>query len=528
MGTEPVATTSPCGPATIVFLGPSLPVDEARAALPGCYLPPAACGDVLRARALGARTIALIDGVFEARAAVWHKEILLALEGGIAVFGAGSMGALRAAELAPFGMIGVGDIFEAYRDGVYTDDDEVAVLHADAGGGFRPLSEPMVNIRATVAAAVAARVLTSSAGEQVIACAKETFYPERSIAGAVEAARHRGVDGARLDRFLDFVTAGGYVDQKRRDALALLVTLSGRAWAVEAPRSPTPVNRTRFIRILHADVMTTPLEHADATFPLVDRVASRAGSLGTASDLLRALAQLLHLADGLARARSISPTIEAIRAVHSNDGLGLGCAEAPGRWAEENDLDEAGFEAFVHRLARIRTLLALEGGPAPDRKYLLMALRLYGGYGQFRRSRPRKVGRGKRDRTRLVDRPEDETLPLFRRVATLWGLVDRAARRAGVEASASSVQRTSDEFRQACGLESRKSTDAWLRANALTRDGYGELMATYARLADVWQRPLMEPLGVEAGEEVSWFHDALRLTGYYRRVKDGAVAVARR
>src|SRR4029434_6356953 len=82
------------------------------------------------------RVIAIIDGTFESRAAIWHKEILLALARGVSVFGASSMGALRGAELAVCGMIGVGRIFEAYRDGLYTDDDEVAVLHSAAGRGL--------------------------------------------------------------------------------------------------------------------------------------------------------------------------------------------------------------------------------------------------------------------------------------------------------------------------------------------------------------------------------------------------------
>ena len=61
--------------------------------------------------------------------AVWHKEILLALEDGIAVFGASSMGRSAPRSSTPFGMVGIGAIFEAYRDGIYTDDDEVALLH---------------------------------------------------------------------------------------------------------------------------------------------------------------------------------------------------------------------------------------------------------------------------------------------------------------------------------------------------------------------------------------------------------------
>ncbi|HVQ13831.1 MAG TPA: TfuA-like protein, partial [Vicinamibacterales bacterium] len=101
----------------VVFLGPSLPVDEARRILPARYLRPAQCGDVLRARRLSPKVIAIVDGVFASTPSVWHKEILLAIDDGIAVVGASSMGALRAAELAPFGMIGIGRIFDAYRDG---------------------------------------------------------------------------------------------------------------------------------------------------------------------------------------------------------------------------------------------------------------------------------------------------------------------------------------------------------------------------------------------------------------------------
>ena len=111
----------------VVFLGPSLSVDEARCALPARYLGPARCGDVLRARRLHPRAIAIVDGLFARTAAIWHKEILLALDDGISVFGASSMGALRAAELLPFGMVGVGRIFEAYRDG--RTDDSAALRH---------------------------------------------------------------------------------------------------------------------------------------------------------------------------------------------------------------------------------------------------------------------------------------------------------------------------------------------------------------------------------------------------------------
>src|SRR5512146_1724722 len=143
----------------VVFLGPTLPHHEAREVLDAEYRPPAAQGDVLRAALRRPRLIALVDGVFERTPSVWHKEILFALSEGIHVYGAASMGALRAAELAAFGMRGVGEVYCAYAQGELEDDDEVAVAHADAGQGFRPLSDAMVDVRATLAVAVAAGVV---------------------------------------------------------------------------------------------------------------------------------------------------------------------------------------------------------------------------------------------------------------------------------------------------------------------------------------------------------------------------------
>ena len=64
--------------------------------------------------------IGVIDGYFEVVPTVWHKEILWAMSQGIHVYGAASIGALRAAELAEFGMNGVGQIYQQYRSGELT------------------------------------------------------------------------------------------------------------------------------------------------------------------------------------------------------------------------------------------------------------------------------------------------------------------------------------------------------------------------------------------------------------------------
>ncbi|MGZ5959233.1 MAG: TfuA-like protein, partial [Myxococcaceae bacterium] len=92
----------------IAFLGPSLPAAEARGLGELELRPPARRGDIWRALVRAPRAIALVDGVFEASPSVWHHELRAALDAGVRVFGAASMGALRAAELAAEGMRGVG------------------------------------------------------------------------------------------------------------------------------------------------------------------------------------------------------------------------------------------------------------------------------------------------------------------------------------------------------------------------------------------------------------------------------------
>jgi hypothetical protein len=142
----------------LVYLGPSLPWTKAREILPGAtYRPPARQGDIVTDVVnLSPERIILIDGEFRNNLSVWHKEIVYALQypGVQAVYGAASMGALRAAELDFLGMVGIGKIYEWYRDEVTEDDSEVALSYAVRDGPDGPLfylnSIPLVDIRAGV------------------------------------------------------------------------------------------------------------------------------------------------------------------------------------------------------------------------------------------------------------------------------------------------------------------------------------------------------------------------------------------
>lgn len=218
-----------------IFTGPTLRAEEGLRELEATYLPPATQGDVYRVAREKPVAIGLIDGCFESVPAVCHKELLWALSQGVHVFGAASMGALRAAELAAFGMEGVGAVYEALQRGELTDDDEVAVAHAPAELGWRALSEAMVNIRATLAAAEAQRVVEPEVRARLERSAKALFYADRSWPRLLAQGAAEGVEGTALEALRQWLP-GGRVDQKRGDALALLRALRQLLATGPAPR----------------------------------------------------------------------------------------------------------------------------------------------------------------------------------------------------------------------------------------------------------------------------------------------------
>lgn len=211
---------------TYVFLGPTLPVADAARVLPDAvYLPPVAVGDVY-ALVQGARPrrIAIIDGYFERMAAVWHKEILWALDHGVAVYGASSMGALRAAELAAFGMVGVGRVYAGYARGRLVADDEVAIVHGPAEMGYLGMSTAMVDLRAGLAVAVRRGAITARSRDRLIELGRAMFYRDRSWETLIAAAS--GAVPRRQLAALAALVAAGLPSQKALDAKALLRRLA--------------------------------------------------------------------------------------------------------------------------------------------------------------------------------------------------------------------------------------------------------------------------------------------------------------
>ena len=202
-------------PNVVVFLGPSLPEAEAREILDADYRPPAKRGDLFKAAKDGAEVICLIDGVFFQECSVAHKEVLYALDSGVKVIGASSMGALRASELDVYGMEGVGEIYEAYKRKELVSDDEVALMFDPYT--FEPLSEPLINIRHNLKIAVKEGVLDEEGSLALLQEAMSLYFPERTYDRIITACKGR-VAEEHLERFKTFIDTQR-CDLKKEDTI---------------------------------------------------------------------------------------------------------------------------------------------------------------------------------------------------------------------------------------------------------------------------------------------------------------------
>ena len=342
-----------------LFLGPSLPADALPADPRLVVLPPAARGDVAALISERPHVVALVDGRFEGVPAVTHKEILHAIAEGVIVVGGASMGALRAAELRGHGMRGVGRVFADYAAGRLSDDDEVAVLHGPVETGYRPLSEAMVNIRATLGAAVGAGALDAPTAARLAALAKRRFYKERSYA-VLEADARDGGTGA--EAFWPWC-AENAVDRKALDALAVA---KAALLALDEPSpAPRPFVWTDAYSTLFAAVEgdLTPDERAALT-----ELRLRPERYAALRDVAL-LAALAGTAGG--------PTPDAGSAAKAlRDRLGLARGRDEDAWLAKNAADPA----VLARIAALDAALdARRRDPPPGfARALVDALRLEG------------------------------------------------------------------------------------------------------------------------------------------------------
>ncbi len=201
----------------IIYTGLSVDFKEAKSILDKnvTYKPPIKRGDIDKALNEDPDIIGIIDGVFHQSPAVAHKEILKAINKGVTVVGSSSMGALRASELDELGMIGIGYVYEQYRDGEITSDDDVAVmLDLDT---LEALSVPLVNMKYVFTNAVNKNIISEEEKEELMKISKEIYYPKRTYA---KVLNQTNLSSDKKDKLIDFITSSK--DIKKEDGKKLI------------------------------------------------------------------------------------------------------------------------------------------------------------------------------------------------------------------------------------------------------------------------------------------------------------------
>jgi hypothetical protein len=204
----------------VVYTGPTISADEVHAVLPQAQLrAPAARGDLLAEQWSSGDVAVVIDGYFREQRSLGHKEILRLLADGVHVVGAASMGALRAAELAPCGMHGVGEVYDMYAAGEIDGDDEVGMLHGPAAMGYPPQTVALVNLRYGCSQGAGTQLVPAATGARIVAAAKALPFAFRTWP---DIAREVGADDHDALRTLERMIGSGDWDLKRRDARSAL------------------------------------------------------------------------------------------------------------------------------------------------------------------------------------------------------------------------------------------------------------------------------------------------------------------
>jgi hypothetical protein len=221
---------------TVVFLGPSLELHEAAEHLQARYLAPIRRGDLPAVIADGAQSVGIVDGEFGQSLAVSVMEVGSALRQGVRIWGAASMGALRAAECHSMGMLGVGWIFQKYVEESLRADDEVALL-------FDPVSRrattiPLVNVRWSLQVATEEGLIQKESAAMLVELARSVRFTDRTYESLLQASANSTFK-EEMQTLVEFMKHNPLrTDRKRLDALLLLETMRA---SISGP-NPTRLN----------------------------------------------------------------------------------------------------------------------------------------------------------------------------------------------------------------------------------------------------------------------------------------------
>ncbi len=169
----------------------------------------------------GIHIIGLVDGVFLNQLAVSPSEIMDCIRHGIKVFGSSSMGALRAAELDQYGMVGVGDIYNLVKKNEDFEDDFLGQTFYEDDLDKR--STPFIDVYLVLKKLHAENVISKDVMSFAIRKFRNMHYSDRGVP--------RLLDVLSRSRFHDQLKESFYTRMKKmkstkqEDAIRLVRTI---------------------------------------------------------------------------------------------------------------------------------------------------------------------------------------------------------------------------------------------------------------------------------------------------------------
>lgn len=212
----------------IIYLGPSLSHEKAKKILDADYRSPAKKGDLLNLLTIESSEkikIGLVDAVFLQDYPPPPIEVyqLVSRPDRFQVFGASSLGALRAVELEKYGMVGIGKIFGFYKRKILDADDEVAVTFDQYQNNL--ISEALIDIRYNLFLACKFEIIDKTVKKKMLKIAKKTYFPYRTYENIISQTLERYPHFlGQINLFKTFI-ASNRKSLKERDAIELLYHL---------------------------------------------------------------------------------------------------------------------------------------------------------------------------------------------------------------------------------------------------------------------------------------------------------------
>ncbi len=196
---------------------------------------PARRGDFLKVLGERPDILVFLDGYYYSVPAVTHKELIYVLAAGVRVIGGASLGALRAVELESEGMVGVGQVFEWFREGRLDGDDEVALVHASEELAYRPLTVALVELRHALENLVTSGRISAAKGQGLVEAVKRLPFTERFWNPRIRRAAEDHLDPVEIEALAQRLESKSLKRQDAQKALELARSLgpapgTNRGW----------------------------------------------------------------------------------------------------------------------------------------------------------------------------------------------------------------------------------------------------------------------------------------------------------